>query len=371
MNKARQSLTDRQTAVTVYKGIAILMVILVHVAQPFSLPQWMEYIPRLGQLGCQIFLTLSAYTLCFSLERKSITYFSFQKKRWLRIVPGYWSMIVIYLLLGNASLLLLKRNILGTSTNWAHIIINAFLLNGLVPGEANNLVVRGGWYVGTSILLYLIMPLLFRIYQSNGEKWEKVRIWLFPFVITVCSATAIIFASSIDSKFYCANNSFVYFSFVNQLSAFSIGFSLYDWKRNNRRLNTYGLTILCVCLGLLSVLMFYSNIEHIFVFVPSVFSSFFTCLFALTSAKIEMTSLKTTLIQKWGERSYSIYLVHSLIVYEGSKVVTHLWNIVFADISQGVAFIIWLPIAYAIIYCAGTLFTRYLSLWNKVLKRRR
>lgn len=347
------------------------MVILVHIAQPFSLPQWMGYIPKLGQLGCQIFLVISAYTLCFSLERGANTYFNFQKKRWLRIVPGYWSMIVIYLLLGGFSLLLLNRNVFGTSTNWKHIIINFFLLNGLVPGEANNHVVRGGWYVGTSIILYLLMPLLFRIYQHKAEKWQKMRIWLFPLMITVCSATAIIVAASIDSRFYCANNNFVYFSFVNQLASFSIGFSLFDWKRNNRAVNKYILAILCVCLGLLSALMFYSNIEHIFVFVPSVFSSFFACLFALTSEKIEKNSHKTILMQKWGNHSYSIYLVHSLIVYEGSKVVTHLWNVVFPNISQGIVFIIWLPIAYAIIYCVGRLFSRYLLFWDEILKPKR
>ena len=371
MNNAGQSLTDRQTAVTVFKGIAILMVVLVHIAQPFSLPQWMEYVPRLGQLGCQIFLVLSAYTLCLSLERDAKTYFTFQKKRWLRIVPGYWSMIVIYLLLGGLSLLLLNKNVFGTSTNWAHIVINFFLLNGLVPGQSNNLVVRGGWYVGTSIILYLLMPLLYRIYQHKAEKWQKVRIWLFPLMVTVCSATVIIVAASIDSRFYCANNSFVYFSFVNQLSSFSIGFSLFDWKRNSRKMNKHILTVLCASLGVVSVLMFYSDVEHIFAIVPSVFSSFFACLFAVTSAKIEKNSLKTTLMQKWGKHSYSIYLVHSLIVYEGSKLVIHLWKVVFPNVSQGIIFIIWLPIAYVIIYGVGILFTKYLSVWNKLLEKRR
>ena len=76
-----------------------------------------------------------------------------------------------------------------------------------------------------------------------------------------------------------------------------------------------------------------------------------------------------TLIQKWGNHSYSVCLIHSIIAFEGSKVITHLWNRAYANISQGVAFILWLPIVYVIIYYAGILFTRYLSLWNIILKK--
>ena len=65
-------LTDRQTAVTVFKGIAILMVVLVHIEQKFQLPEWMTYVPQMGQLGCQIFLVLSSYTLCFSVDKKKM-----------------------------------------------------------------------------------------------------------------------------------------------------------------------------------------------------------------------------------------------------------------------------------------------------------
>lgn len=355
-----------------FKGIAIIMVVLVHISQSFSLPKWMTYVPQLGQLGCQIFFVLSSYTLCFSLDRKNDGYMKFQKRRWLRIIPGYYSMILAYLILGFLSVWLFNKNLFRTSLDWKHIIINIFLLNGFVPGKANNLVVRGGWYIGTSIIFYLLMPLLYRIYSCTLVEWRKNRIWLFPFIITLSSACTMIVVSQFDSIFSVANNSFAYFSFVNQLPSFSLGFSLYDWKKNYQS-NIKGLKIfiLCFMLELFTVILFYSDLKYAFVFVPTIFSAFFCVLFSLVSEKIERNLTKFRILEKWGEYSFAVYLVHSLIAWEGSMVMMHIWQILFKDISEVIAFIIWLPIAYLIIWYVGKVFSRYLSFLEYIVVNER
>jgi len=272
--------------------------------------------------------------------------------------------------LGAISIILLGKNVMGTSMNWTHILINVFLLNGLVPGAANNLVVRGGWYVGTSIIFYLLMPILYRIYNCKIDSWRKIRIWCFPLVITIVSSVAVIIASGIDSRFYCGNNSFIYFSFVNQLPSFAMGYTLYDWKVNNRKYNKWCLLLLCVFFGAVSVVLFFSNLNHAFVFVPTVFSMFFCVLFILLSEKIEKISTKTKIMQRWGEYSYAIYLTHSLIVYECSVIVIRLWEFVFNDTLQIFCFVIWVPIAYAIVYYVSRIFTWYLNHITQLLKNK-
>ena len=58
----------RNPLVDIFKGIAIMMVILVHSAQTFGLPEGVNYIPKLGQLGCQIFFLLSSFTIIYSFR---------------------------------------------------------------------------------------------------------------------------------------------------------------------------------------------------------------------------------------------------------------------------------------------------------------
>ena len=55
--RAEQSRAD---CVDFLKGIAILAVIIVHIAQTFILPLIVSNIAKLGQLGCQLFFVISA-----------------------------------------------------------------------------------------------------------------------------------------------------------------------------------------------------------------------------------------------------------------------------------------------------------------------
>ena len=45
-----------------FKGVAILLVVLVHSIQRFSVPYWVTVVPSIGQLGCQVFFVLSSFS---------------------------------------------------------------------------------------------------------------------------------------------------------------------------------------------------------------------------------------------------------------------------------------------------------------------
>lgn len=64
----------RNPLVDIFKGIAIIMVILVHSAQTFELPGGINYIPRFGQMGCQIFFLLSSFTMAYNLGGVNYSY---------------------------------------------------------------------------------------------------------------------------------------------------------------------------------------------------------------------------------------------------------------------------------------------------------
>lgn len=131
-------------AISFYKGGAIMMVIMIHTSQCFSLVEPFSSITKFGDLGCQIFFTISAFCLCLSFENRQETYAGYLKRRLKRIAPGYWLTIALSVSLALGSLLALEKNVLGVSLKPFDIAANVALVNGLCPQEANSQVVRGG-----------------------------------------------------------------------------------------------------------------------------------------------------------------------------------------------------------------------------------
>ena len=82
------------------RGVAILMVILVHTAQRISgLGVLASTITMYGQMGVQLFFIASAYTLCLSSQRRAnetLPYIKFGIRRFFRIAPAYYSGILTY-----------------------------------------------------------------------------------------------------------------------------------------------------------------------------------------------------------------------------------------------------------------------------------
>ena len=363
--------TDKQELVTFFKGIAILMVILVHAAQSFELPKWLAYPSQLGQFGCQIFFVLSAYTLCFSMEKKPRKLLDFMRRRYIRIVPGYWTMILIYFVLGLLAILFLNGHLFSAVRNWKYFLPNLFLINGLTIGRANNSVVRGGWYVGTSMILYWLTPLLFKLFTIEKKWWTGNRIWLFPLIATLVSSAFGVGIYYLNPELLYKDTGFWYFFFLNQLPCYALGFSLYDWKRRGKRAHPAVIGTVGTVSLIGSVWLFFSQRPLAYLFYHVAFALFFCCLFvAISSFCCPAHKKYNIIVCRFGERSYAIYLFHSLIVYEGAIAYRFAMDrIPFAVLHSEIAhYFIWLPIALISIYWLGRLFTLYLDKIDLSLK---
>jgi peptidoglycan/LPS O-acetylase OafA/YrhL len=104
-------LTKKIEHIDSLRGVAILMVILVHTSQSITGNRmWVDIIAEYGQLCVQLFFVISAYTLCMSgkvrAEEKHATKI-FYIKRFFRIAPHYYLGIVFYyfLLFSQSSIL--------------------------------------------------------------------------------------------------------------------------------------------------------------------------------------------------------------------------------------------------------------------------
>jgi peptidoglycan/LPS O-acetylase OafA/YrhL len=134
-------------------GFAILWVITLHYQFFAGTPA--EGFFRIGALGVDIFITLSAFGLCFSLSKDS-NYLSFIKKRVLRILPTWWLLITVMMLVG----MTLAYN------NHPHNISQfLYYYSGLGWWFFHNEpfgIYYYEWYIPTILLFYLLIPWLYR-----------------------------------------------------------------------------------------------------------------------------------------------------------------------------------------------------------------
>ncbi len=353
------------------KGIAILMVILVHFAQVFSMPSILHIIPKFCQMGCQMFLILSAFTLCLSYSKKQPKYKDFIFSRIHRIWFTYVCAIVVFVGIAVLSKKLLGDNILNSSKNPADILINVFLLNGLVPTTANNRVVRGGWFVGTIVLFYVIFPVMYKLY-FRLKKRSAYWLYFFPLIVTgVCFAANYIISIYYDG--WIDNNSFGYFFILNQLPALSIGFSVFDLYLN-RDIEKIKLPIIkFLFLIVVSMVLFRKGYKYVFIILPFLCGLAFMYFLIFFFKKEQVWNDKKgwRIISEFGKASFGIYLTHSIVVYEFTrymkKIVSKGFSYVFdIRVNEILLFALLLPIAIVGSYALGKCFLKATSKMQRI-----
>ena len=146
-------------------GIGILLITLHHLAlygggYPFSL-----FIG--GNIGVDIFFFLSIIGCCFSLERRNVA--EFYKCRALRIYPMYVLFLVVLLSLFYRNESLVERTTLFLVQISGLSIFNEFRILA--------------WYIPSTIVLYLCVPLVFKIVKPLSKLrffylMQLVGLWL-------------------------------------------------------------------------------------------------------------------------------------------------------------------------------------------------
>ena len=292
------------------RGIAILMVILVHVSQNVNLQNpVMIFLTNYGQLGVQLFFVASAYTLCLSSEKRQNERnhnLKYAIRRYFRIAPAYYIAILIYFIIR----VLFDKIVTGTYVipeqyNFINIFSNVSFFHGFYePG--NNTIVPGGWSIGTEMAFYAIFPILFKI--AKNSIWSIKNIIFFAVIgIFVCYFILLMlcFNGIVVTKNY-----FLYFSLINQLPVFLIGIS-YFFFREKLKLdwNHQFDFIFFLLLTGLSLFAFYMKLNFIF---PTIAALSFVFLIEVYK---KYDFLNTRLLMKIGKVSFSMYLLHFIFAF--------------------------------------------------------
>jgi peptidoglycan/LPS O-acetylase OafA/YrhL len=304
------------------RGIAILMVMLVHTAQSVpELPRWVLTITKYGQLGVQLFFVISAFTLCHSADRRSdekdrdIKYLI---RRFFRIAPLYYFGIIWYFLYRSAPTSLGAGSLQPAGGyTLVNMLANFFFVHGFYP-PAHNYIVPGGWSIGTEMAFYLCFPVLFLMYRKMNEKGSIHFLILFA-LMTGCYYFFESWYLSCRGVLVEKNN-FLYYNLLNQLPVFTLGILAYFLTRNQvftRIPIVVDLFFLCLFSWVTIVLWQADSFPpNPFMFVPFTAGLAFVCLFNIF-VKIRMLNL--SILRRVGQVSYSMYILHFMFAWYAAQ----------------------------------------------------
>jgi peptidoglycan/LPS O-acetylase OafA/YrhL len=206
----------RLPGIDTLRGLSALYVLAFHVAlipPALHVPTFLQAFVVNGASGVILFYILSAFTLAHTWRSRRAQPFRFQylkylKRRFLRIAPLYYLMLVIYLIYVYC--------MFGKIYNWDEILINLTFTHNFFPGYHES-IVWGGWSIGVEMVFYLILPLL----VNRGLTLR------YSFLLVLCSLIGAAIFRIAWTRSNPVTSSYLYMSLLNQLPVFALGLLCY------------------------------------------------------------------------------------------------------------------------------------------------
>ena len=277
------------------KGVAMLMVIAVHLSQKYS---WLPgNIFSFGAMGVQLFFLLSGYCLC--MKPRQIGGMSgpgILMKRYCRLAPWYVAGVSIYAvyywLSGNYTAL-------ANYTPW-NIASNILMVNSLFP-SAQNTIVPGGWSISCIALFSFSFPL----FTTNDG---RLRLWWLLAVSLTGIALSVVGYVVLDWP-----RQYTYCSIMNQFIVFALGAAYYAtrqlWVQQVGLVSAAGAAISLFVITVCAVLL---DREHAILYRHILISlSFILSLPLLEHVDVHMPSWLVWI----GRHSYEIFIFHFLAIW--------------------------------------------------------
>lgn len=304
---------DRLPGLHALRLIAAGAIFILHAV--FWSARWVEpvlnFVSLYFALGVQLFYVVSAFALMHSTrlyEDQPAWVAKFYLKRFFRIAPLYYIMI---------GLTLLHFWWIGQPQRSAvEITANVFFVNNLWPDFVFG-IPFAGWSVGVEVLFYLIFPLLFVLIRT-------VRAAL---ILTLSAVIIGEVARRLLDPIPLSMGVYGEFSFPANFRFFAFGilaFMIYDRLRSTRIGSQqpgwliaipYHLFFAALSAGLVAaILAWQDSLRPIYRIDMMIWGVLFMVVTVWFTVR-RMSWLGWSPIQWLGERSYSLYLLHVLVIY--------------------------------------------------------
>lgn len=285
-------------AIDALRGLAALYVVAFHLlfipTTKVAAPAFASSFLHAGHSGVTLFFVISAFTLCLSSDRRSDEkrpLLRFYLRRFFRIVPLFLVLLVITL----------ARSwyLYGVLPNPFFLGANLTFLYNFIPGHQEG-IVWASWTLGVEMVFYAFFPFIFRYVNS-------LRRAIGFFVLSVAVALVVGAATHYRPDFF-------KFSLFRHLPAFATGFIahyLFKEYRTYFSVRVASILILAACTS--HLLLAYSTAADVGQLVP--LQALIWAMLALGLCAVPSRFFVNPATIAAGAISYSIYLVHPLILF--------------------------------------------------------
>jgi exopolysaccharide production protein ExoZ len=278
------------------RAVAALTVVLFHLQSMPGLPQapWFAALAGHFYLSVQLFFVISAFSLYHSSRYAPARYPAYLVKRFFRIAPLY------YVMLGYVAW---RVGFPG----WGALLANATFTFNLFPGLEQG-VVFAGWSVGVEMIFYLVLPGLLFLLRS--------RIAYALLFVAATSMSVMLWRLTAGSP--TLHENFAYYSLIGNLPAFAAGlfayrvFMLLDVtpRREPAKAAFAATFVLLLALAVTDPLELHWRASGLY-FAAWALPFAVLCLW---QALYPGWLMRTRPAQWLADRSFSIYLLHPLVL---------------------------------------------------------
>lgn len=266
------------------RALAALFVLLAHIGfklEVHSINLLSSY--KIGSYGVDFFFIISGFIMCLTIDKNKSTVIAFMKARFIRIIPLYWilSFVALIIFLVNPSLV---NSSGGQTSIWASFT--------LIP-NGDKYLINNGWTLSFEFFFYLVFSLF--IPFGAGQK-----------ALTILALLSL----SIIGLLVDTENS--YFKFITSplLLEFVMGIVAYKLIQFKRIKLIYSIVLISASLSLL----FYVNGSGLeskdVIFGRALYAGLPMMMLFLGVVSIEHLMPKDRILYNIGMSSYSLYLLH-------------------------------------------------------------
>lgn len=334
------------------RWIAILLVLMVHFTLliPYidkSISENIKNLMYIWQYGVILFFIISSYTLFRSIDlRKENSFKSFYIRRFFRIAPLYYVILIWLFFTTNWVSYYMTNNEWITFSN---LILHIFFLNGFYK-ETYNSIIWVEWTIFVEVMFYLILPIIY-IYKKQINK---------IFILFICISIITFIYLKLNNISWLLFNS-IYKSPLIQFIPFFIWIYIYIYEKNFEinKIFSQNKYLLLLFTFIITILLSYLKIPFIIIM------TLFFLLLILIIKNNEIKIFNNKLLQFIWKISYSIYLLHFIII---NFIINNWENMFFKDYN---IFLIFLIIIMFIVLLSTITYylieEKFMNIWKKIL----
>lgn len=328
----------RINALDALRGLAATWVVLYHVMDfpvpTLAIPHWASLVSN-GSMGVTLFFVVSAFSLCYSMDvHKDGSKLAFYTRRFFRVAPLFYAMLVSYFVWFSYAF--------HAPHSRVEFLESLTFTFNLFPDRQVG-VVWASWTIGVEMLFYVLFPFLHR--YIAGDPWRAFSMVLGSIVVAEVWRRIV-------AGFILHPAQYNKWTFVRHLPIFIFGIVVYQVIGkipDDKRRRSIGLALL----GTAAVLLMAVVGKKTALIDPYDWEGlvFAALLGGVLANPVSLLVNRVTLFL--GKISYSMYLIHPVVVYLAIPVYRQIYGLPWSLSLKFIACcVLTFPPLVAISYCS-------------------